>query len=88
MDTVSLKIIPVVETPDIISRIKRRGWLLKNFESKGFHIAYQYNGTQVWVVLRSFLNTRIPDFQDLFTCFLNISKWVVIAEGENGCVAP
>ena len=46
--------------------------MLKYLEVEVFHIAYQYDSSQLWVLMSRFLDTSVPDLQDLVTSLLDI----------------
>ena len=87
VNTMPFEIVTSIETPSIVCGVKRRGGLLKDFEPKGFHMAYKYYSTQMRVALCRFLDASIPDLQDLFARFLDVSKRVIVAERENWGIA-
>ncbi len=87
VNTMLFQIVSRVETPNKISRVKRRGGLFKDFELNGFHMAHEHYSTQMREALCRFLDARVPDLQDLFARFLNISERVFIAERENRGIA-
>lgn len=84
----TFKVVPVVAAPFIVRRVKLRCLRLKNLEAKTSHIPYQNHCPQMWILLRGFLNTGIPDLQNLPACFLDVGKRVFVSEGENWRISP
>lgn len=75
------------KTPDIVRWVVLNWRVLKNLELEPLHIAHQDYRSQKWILCSCFINSGIPNLENLTPCGLNVVERGIVSIGISHIVS-